>query len=291
MGIDESFEKLMKLRGAKELQEVMKHWKKLSDNIEKIRDKKLIILPDMLWISNNSVNKTEILSRMSRYLVDLNNLMDFSSSVRYFEFYLVYDNNGQDFPELRRFIYEINRIKGFKNNFEGVVYIDITEWTDHLYDSRFAAFLEYLATNSASWLIVLNVTDPDEETEKKVEKELSAYLRIEKVKFDLPNTDDYLDEIEATLSGYGFHLDDGARALMAESLEKICKSGRLNMAQTVKHLCADIVYRSLGAKKRAALVLSAKDLRYFASDGAYVNKLIENHEKREKNKIGFVGGF
>lgn len=42
------YEQLMNIRGISELQEVVKHWKKLSDNIERVKIDKINILPDML---------------------------------------------------------------------------------------------------------------------------------------------------------------------------------------------------------------------------------------------------
>lgn len=284
------YEQLMNIRGISELQEVVKHWKKLSDNIERVKIDKINILPDMLWISNSNVNKTEILTNLSNCLYELNNLMDFSGSTRFVEFYLGYNDNESGFPELIRFIDTIDQIKGFRNDYAGVIYIDISEWVDHIDDVRFSSFLEFLATNSAPWLIILNLTDPDEQAVERIEKTLSIYLRIERIKFDSLDISDYHTMLETTLRDYGFSLDEGALDLLKKSIEKICENDQTNMTQTIKHMCADIIYRLLGAETDSLFTLNAEKLNYFSSEGAYVKRIIQNGEKRQKIGIGFIGG-
>jgi len=282
------YEQLMNTRGITELQEVVKHWKKLSDNIERVKIDKINILPDMLWISNSNVNKTEILTNLSNCLYELNNLMDFSSATRFIEFYLGYDDDNEPgFPELKRLIDTIDQIKGFRNDYAGVIYIDISEWTDHIGDVRFSSFLEFLATNSAPWLIILNITDPDEHAVERIETMLSIYLRIETIKFDSPDIVYYFTMLETTLHDYGFSLDEGVRDLLEKSIEKICENIQTNVTQTVKHMCADIIYRSLGAETGSLFTLNAEKLSCFSSEGAYVKRIIQNNEKRQIIRVGF----
>ena len=286
--MDQSYKKLMSIKGVDELKRVVRKWQKLSDNIHKTGTERLNILPDMLWVSDNGINKTELLSYMGDYLYSLDNLMSFSGDKRFIEFYLGYEENGT-FEEMKRFRYDLNNVRGFKNYYEGIVYVDISEWVRHLEDKRFIAFLEFLATNSDTWLIVLNINNDSPKKVTQVEGVISTYLRIEKIRLNLPKNADLLDYAENILSDYGFTLTDGAKKLLMKSLAKMRMSKKFDGLNSVRYMCSDIIYTSLSNKSSNLFSLTAKDLEAFSADSDYVNRIIENYEKKHK-VVGFLGG-
>lgn len=288
--MSQCYDSLMRVKGVPELKQVFAQWQKLSDNIKKTGTDRINILPDMLWISENGINKTELLSLMSDYLYELGNLMSFSSEKRFIEFSLVREGNGSDFTELTRLNTQINAVKGYRNSFEGVIYIDISEWADHTDDWRFLTFLEFLATNSSVWLIILNVDRYAVGSFRRLESVLSSYLRIHKVRLEAPSTEEYFNYALSILDDYGFVLDGEARGLLRESLSKMRKSKRFDGVGTVRYLCSDIIYRSLSRETEDLYALSAKDLSGFSADSEYVSHIIESGEKRERSRIGFGGG-
>lgn len=110
-----------------------------------------------------------------------NNLMEFYGDVKFFEFLLNYCHPNEYFSELQRLIDKIDNAAGFRNEFKGIVHIDINEWIDHFEKKHFVSLMECLSSNSNKWLIVLSVYSDKKEKIHNLNAFLSLYLRIEKI--------------------------------------------------------------------------------------------------------------
>ena len=285
--MNQYYDEIMEIKGIGGIKKTVKNWGNLSKNIKSTKAEKLNILPDMLWISSNSINKTELLNLLGKYLYSLGNLLNFSSDRRFIEFYLGYDEGDKNFSEFTRFRATLNFVKGFKNYYEGIVFVDISEWVEHSDDKRFIAFLEFLASNTDDWLVILNINKKSLKKIADIEGTISTYLRIEKIVFELPKTADLFEYAAQTLALYDFYLNSEAENLLRKSIEKMRGSKRFDGVNSIKYMCSDIIYSSLSRKGGDHFLLTAEDLSEFSSDSDYVMRLIENSEKRELNKIGF----
>ena len=247
---------------------------------------KPIILPNMLWIAKSGVGRTSLLRLLSNYLYEQGNLMDFYGEVKFFEFMLGYCKPGEVFTELQRLTGEIRKAAGFRNEFRGIIHIDINEWLYHLDDHNFSSFMEYLSSNSDNWLIVLSAYSKNKDEIKKLKAVVSMYLRIEALTIELPKTESLVSFVETELEDYGLRIDSDAKEILRTSIEKLRENKYFDGYKTLKMLCQDIVYDFFSDCEVQRDLLTAKELVDFSADSEYIEKMIYKIE--QTRKIGFV---
>lgn len=284
--MNQFYKAIMELKEAEEFKKVIMRWHTLSENMRTRPLKAPIILPDMLWVAKSGVGKTNLLNLMAEYLSQQDNLMEFYGDVKYFEFLLGYCNPNERFTELHRLIDEINDAAGFRNEFKGIVHIDIKEWINHFEERHFVSLMEYLSANSDNWLIVLSVDSDNQSKIHNLTAFLSMYLRIERVTLSFPKTKDLFGGIEDMLKQYGLTLQDDAKKLLFGTIEKLRNNKYFDGFRTIIKLCQDIVYDVYSNESVETLALSAQMLEKFSADSAYVKKMIANIER--VNRIGLV---
>ena len=283
--MNQYYDEIMALHDAEDFKSVISRWQTLSENLKSLPTDAPVLLPDMLWVARSGVGKTKYLRLMSEYLASSGNLMDFYGDVKFFEFLLSYCSPNQPFTELRRLMDEVYNAAGFRSEFRGIIHIDINEWLDHYEENHFISLMEYLASNSDKWLVVLTVYSESEEKIHNLISFLSMYLRIEKLTLPLPKTEDLFFYIENQLSAYGLSLSDDAKKLLHDSIETIRKNKYFDGFKSIKMLCQDIVY-TVYSKQTDAAVLTAEQLSSFASDSEYVRRTVSNIEK--VSRIGLL---
>lgn len=284
--MNEYYNEIMLLADADEIKAVVNRWNNLSENIKVKPANKPIILPDMLWIAKTGVGRSRLLRLMSNYLYEQGNLMDFCGEVRYFEFMLGYCKPGEVFTELQRFTDEIRKASGFRNDYKGIIHIDINEWLRHLEDSNFISFMEYLSSNSDNWLIVLSAYSDNNDEIKKLKAVVSMYLRIEKVTLELPKTENLVVFVEKELDDYGLKIDDSAKRLLSKSIERLRGNKYFDGYKSLKMLCQDIVYSVFSECSVKSDVLTENELGSFSENSEYIEKMIYKIE--QTRKIGFT---
>lgn len=286
--MNQFYKQIMSLKEAEDFKRVIKRWHTLSENIRTRPLDTPIILPDMLWVAKSGVGKTNLLKLMSEYLFCQNNLMEFYGDVKYFEFLLGYCKPDEHFTELNRLIDEVDNAAGFRNEFKGIVYIDINEWLDHFEEKHFISLMEYLSANSDKWLIVLSAYSNNEDKIHNLNAFLSMYLRIERVNLSFPKTEDLFGFIEDMLNKYGLTLDNGAKTLLYSTIEVLRKNKYFDGFKTIIMLCQDIIYDVFSNENIEKLVLDADMLSKFSPDSEYIKRMLANIER--VNRIGLLSG-
>ena len=277
---------IMNLKEVEEFKRVIKRWNILSENMRTKPMNAPIILPDMLWVAQSGVGKTNLLKLMAEYLSSQNNLMEFYGDVKFFEFLLNYCHPNEYFSELQRLIDEIGNAAGFRNEFKGIVHIDINEWIDHFEEKHFVSLMEYLSSNSDKWLIVLSVYSDKKEKIHNLNAFLSMYLRIEKITLSFPKTDELFEFIEDMLNQYGLTLKEDAKKLLFDTIEKLRNNRYFDGFKTIIMLCQDIVYDVFSNENIEELSLGANMLSKFSADSDYIKNMVANIER--VNRIGLV---
>ena len=284
--MNQFYTEIMNLKEAEEFKCVIKRWNVLSENMRTKPLNAPIILPDMLWVAQSGVGKTNLLKLMAEYLSSQNNLMEFYGDVKFFEFLLNYCSPNEYFSELQRLIDEIDNAAGFRNEFKGIVHIDINEWIDHFEEKHFVSLMEYLSSNSDKWLIVLSVYSDKKEKIHNLNAFLSMYLRIEKITLSFPKTDDLFEFIEDMLNQYGLTLNEDAKKLLFDTIEKLRNNKYFDGFKTIFMLCQDIVYDVFSNENIEELSLGANMLAKFSADSDYIKNMVANIER--VNRIGLV---
>ncbi len=284
--MDQYYQKIMELKEAEEFKHVIKRWNTLSDNIKSRPTDVPIILPDMLWVARSGVGKTNLLRLTSEYLASKKNLMEFYGDVKFFEFLMSYCSPESQFTELQRLMDEVDNAAGFRNEFKGIVHIDINEWLDHYEEKHFISFMEYLAIHSDCWLIILSVYSDDKDKIHNLNAFLAMYLRIEKVTLSLPKTEDLFVYIESHLQKYGLSLAEDAKGLLYDTMEELRKNKYFDGFKTIKMLCQDIVYSIFSQSDVHDTTLTAAMLSDFSAQSEYVKRTVANIER--VNRIGLI---
>lgn len=278
---------IVETEGMKTLTNQLERWKQLSQNIKKRTFNDPIIIPDMIWITPNGIGKTVMLEHMAEQLEQMNNIMDFYGDVQFFEFYFEYCKPDAPFLEMERLVNEVESAAGFRNEYHGIIHIDISEWMHNTDDRYFKTFLEYLSDNSDNWLIVISMPEVEKECVSKATAIISSYLRTETLTFSLPDTAGLLKIVKDYLNSYGLKLDKAASAVLADSIDALRNNKYFDGYKTISMLCKDIVYHVFSSSEVSEHEISEDTMHYFKSDGEYISKMIYNDNQRNINKLGF----
>ncbi len=280
-----AYEKIMNKKGLDEFQRLVTKWKTLSEGIEARSTGLPIILPDIFLISPSGTGRTMLLSLLAEFLSERRNLLEFYGDVKYFEFMLNYCRPEEPFTEITRLMSQVNVAAGFRNEYKGILFIDVDEWLGHFNEKHFISFLEYLSDNSDDWMVVLSVLGGKKQQARDMETVLSAFLRIETITVEEPTTPELLYYFEHLLERYGFSLSEDGRELVVKTVEKLKKNEYFDGYKTTKRFCQDVVYTVYASGVPQNTVLDSAALERFAPDGAYANRTAP--KLTDLKKIGF----
>lgn len=280
------YDKLMSFKGADELKEMITKWNTLSENISKRTFDAPIVLPDLFIYTRPGYGNTRLLALLSEYLDSKQNLMSFYGDVKFFEFKLEYCEPHSDFTELYRFIESVQAAAGFRNEFRGIIRINIDEWVGHHKEKHFLDFLQFIQTNTSYWLVVVTLSNHRENDETKaMESLVSMYLRIVKITLHLPDNKELVGFMEEYFAKYGLELDDSAKPMLEDSLAVLRESEYFYGLHTVKDLCSDIVYTLFSESTAVSACITADMLADFSADSDYIKRTI--HKIRKTATLGF----
>ncbi len=275
------YEQLMNFKGADELKELVGRWEILSENISKRSFDAPIVLPDLFVYTRAGYGNTKLLSLLSDYLDSKQNLMSFYGDVKFFEFKLEYcDPDTDGFKELYRLIDSIEAAAGFRNDFKGIIHINVDEWVGHHREKYFLDFLQFLRMNTAYWMVVLSISDNIENDDtREMEGVVSMYLRIEKITLHMPSVKELVEYASEYLSKYGLALDGGARDVLMGSVEILRNNKYFNGLNTIIYLCSDIVYSLFSESTTVGNIITAEMLSDFSADSEYIRRTVIKIEK------------
>lgn len=280
-----TYTKISELKEAKDFMRVLEKWDRLSERIEK-NGHVPMVLPDLFWIANSGVGKTNLLRLLSEYLYECGTLMEFHGNVKYFEFMLDYCTPDRNFGEIHRMIDEVKNAAGFRNLYKGIISVDIEEWIGHCEEKHFISFLEYLSSNSEDWLIIFNVSGDAGRATDKLESILSMFFRLEKSVLSLPSTDVLVDYISEQLQIFGLNLDESARKLIFNAIEKMRQNKYFDGYKTLLILSQDIVYEVFSGEEAPNMEITADKLKRFSENSDYIRRTTWKVEN--KTKIGLT---
>ena len=267
------YRQLMEYKGAQELQEHVRRWEILSENLSRRFLDAPIVLPDLFMYTPRGYGNTNLLSLMAEYLSSKGNLMSFYGDVKFFEFRFEYCPEGRDFREIYRFIEAVNNAAGFRNEFKGIIRISVDEWVGHHKEDNFLDFLEFLQLNTDYWMIILTVSDEKENEETKaMEAVISMYLRLETVALHMQTDEELADFAVGHFEKYGLKLDEGAKKVIEGSIAELKKNKYFGGLRTVQSLCNDIVYSVYSESTDISRVITADMLSDFGPDSEYIKR-------------------
>lgn len=282
------YENIMNHPGISELQELVKKWDVLSDNLSKRSFDAPILLPDLFVYTKPGHGNTKFLYLLADYLESKGNLMSFYGDVKFFEIKLDYCEPDSEFSELHRLIDSINAAAGFRNEYRGIIRININEWVGHHKEKYFIDFLNFLQKNTTLWMVILTISNTAEnETTKEMESIISMFLRIETVSLFKFETADFIAYADEILAKFGLSADDSAKELLSGSIDVLRKNEYFYGLHTVRDLCSDIAYTVFSKEKTSDNVLTAEMLNDFSADSEYIRRTV--HKINKSGSLGFKG--
>lgn len=280
------YEQLIKFKGAQELGEIVKKWEILSENINKRAFDAPIVLPDLFMYTKPGCGNTELLTLLAEYLDSKKNLMTFYGDVKFFEFKLEYCKPDNEFGELYRLIECVNSAAGFRNEYKGIMRINVDDWVGHHKEKHFTDFLQFLQLNTAYWFVILSISNSGEtEKTKEMESLASMYLRIQKVTIHHPTNDEFIEHACEQFAKYGLTLDDSGKQILKESIELLRKNKYFYGLNTVTDMCNDIVYTLFSETTNVNNVITGEMLGAFSVDSDYIKRTVT--KVKTKTIIGF----
>lgn len=269
------YDRLMEFKGANELLELVKKWEILSENISKRTFDAPIVLPDLFVYTKPGYGNTNLISLLADYLESKQNLMSFYGDVKFFEFKLEYCKSGDEFRELYRLIESIESAAGFRNEFKGIIRINVDEWVGHHKEKHFLDFLQFLQINTSYWMVLLTLSNHSEKEEtKEMEAVVSMYLRIEKVTLHMPSDVELTEYASQHLAKYGLELAEDAKKLLTESIGVLRNNKYFYGLHTITDLCNDIVYSVFSKSTNVDNVIRAEMLADFSADSEYIKRTV-----------------
>jgi hypothetical protein len=264
---------------------LIEKWDQLNNNLEAESPNAPVFLPDIFLTSGSGRGNTMLLHLLTDFLMARPNLMKFYGDVPFFEFYLNYCEPRSYFDEIPRFIREVSNAAGFRNEFKGLILVEISEWMDHCTEKHFINFLEYLSDNSDNWLVVLSVSDRDTEKVDRMLGVVSAFLRLEIIHVEPPTETELMAFLKEQLALYGMTLSMDAEKLLAETIGLLMQHEFYDGYKTVRSLGRDIVYSVYSNRRKRNGNLTARDVATFRSDSEYISQTVR--KQQQFRHIGF----
>lgn len=264
---------------------LIEKWDRLNSNLEAESPNAPVFLPDIFLTSGSGRGNTMLLQLLTDYLMARPNLMKFYGDIPFFEFYLNYYDPNSYFDEIPRFIREVTHAAGFRNEFKGLILIEISEWMDHCTEKHFINFLEYLSDNSDNWLILLSLPDREPEKVERMLSVISAFLRLEVVNVAAPTDVELMAFLKEQLGLYGMTLLSDAEAILTETIRLLMQHEFYDGYKTVRNLGRDIVYSVYSNRRKRTGTLSARDVVSFSADSEYISQTVR--KQQQFKHIGF----
>ena len=189
--------------------------------------------------------------------------------------------------ELTRLIDEVNHVAaGFRNEYKGVLVIDITKWKEHFKEEHFLQLLDYLVSIDQKICLIFIAEEFEEEEMKELEKVLFSYMRIEKIEITIPTEKSLMIYMKRKLEEYGFELDIKAQEMMENLMSELLTLKNFDGYKTVKRLCQDIAFELCSQSIEVDAVITVEKLNKYTTSGVYISKMRDSVKKRP---IGFGG--
>lgn len=273
------YDQIMSLKGLSGFKEVIERWQRFSENITRYQAKQALVLPDLVWISDNGIDKTGLLSLLTNYLDEAENMVEFYGNVKYFEYYLEYVPDKTNFHEIQKLAEKIRDAAGFRSEYKGLLSIELGEWVGHFHEENFINLLKFLATMDNDIMFIFNIHNYDPEAVEQLMKTLVLFFRIEVIEMTLPDSEELGVYIKNDIQEYGLNLDPEAEAMVIATVNKLREDQYFAGYQMLDRLAADIVYSVYTSTPPYDGIVTKGMISAFAPDGMYVSELIQNNTR------------
>lgn len=273
------YDQIMALNGLSSFKDVIERWQRFSENLTRFNAKKGLVLPNLLWVCDNGIDRAGLLRLLTNYLDKSENLVEFYGKVNYFEYYLEYDPTTTSFVEIQKIAEKIRDAAGFRSEYKGVLSIELGDWVGHFNEEKFIDILKYLSTMEADIMFIFNIHNYDRKSVEQLMQLLVLFFRLEVVEMNLPDSEELASYVKSEISGYGLNLDDEAEQMVVASVNKLREDQYFAGYEMLDRLAEDIVYSVYTSTPPYDGVVTKGMISAFSPEGMYVSELIQNNTR------------
>ncbi len=273
------YDQIMALNGLDGFKDVIERWQRFSENITRYKSKQELVIPDLLWISDNGIDRSNILKLLAGFLETSGNLVDFYGNVKYFEYYLEYIPDKNNFHEINKLAEKIRDAAGFRSEYRGILSIELDEWVGHFYEDNFINVLKYLSSMEDDIVFVFNIKNYNSLSVEQLMQLLVLFFRIEVVEMKLPDSEELGAYIKKEISEFGLNLNEDAEATVIATVNKLRRDQYFAGYDMLDRLAEDIVYSVYTSTPPYDGVVTKGMISAFSPDGMYVSELLQNNMK------------
>ena len=273
------YDQIMALNGLSGFKDVIERWKRFSENLTKFNAKQELVLPDLLWVSDNGIDRSGLLKLLTGFIDVCGNLVDFYGNVKYFEYYLEYVPDKKDFHEIQKIAEKIRDAAGFRSEYRGLLSIELDEWVGHFNEENFINTLKYLSSMEDDIMFIFHIRNYNSESVEQLMRLLVLFFRIEVLEMALPDSEELCSYIRKEISEYGLNLDEEAENMVVATVNKLREDKYFAGYEMLDRLAQDIVYSVYTSTPPYDGIVTKGMIVDFAPESLYVSELIQNNMK------------
>ncbi len=207
-------------------------------------------------------------------------LLRFTGDRRWLNFRLDYCV-GTEFPSFSLMLECMHRHSGYRNEFGGVVRVDLTDWTGYTDDNRLDDSLAFIHDFSDRVLFIVSVSTDDPRIAAALKSKIRRWTNCVTADVAKPSAEVWTGYAAERLSASGHLLTADAQQLLSETVGVLSEQMHFAGMREINALVSAIL-NEIGSIRR----ISAKHMAAFSADGEWV----ASHMDTEKFIIGFSGG-
>lgn len=273
------YDQIMALNGMDTFKDLIGRWQRFSENLTKFGGKQQLVIPDLVWVSDNGIDREGLLKLLTGYLDESKNLMDFYGNVKCFEHYIEYVPEKINCHEIEKLAEKIRDAAGFRSEYKGILSLELGEWVGHFHEENFINILKFLATMDDDITFIFNIPNYDHRSVDQLLGLLVLFFRIEVVDMHLPDSQQLASYIKKEISEYGLNLDAEAEEMVVATVNKLREDQYFAGYEILDRLAEDIVYSVYTSTPPYDGIVTKGMISVFAPDGMYVAELIQNNTR------------
>lgn len=272
------YDQIMSLNGLEGFKELIERWQRFSDNITRFQAKQELVIPNLVWVSDNGIDRSNLLRLLTGYLDTCDNLLDFYGNVKYFEYYLEYTEERNN-HEIQKIAEKIRDAAGFRSEYRGLLSIELDEWAGHFHEETFINILKYLSSMEDDIMFIFNIHNYNPDAVQELLQLLVLFFRIEVIDMNLPSSEELGNYVRREISEFGLNLDQEAEDMVISTVNRLREDQYFAGYQMLDRLADDIVYSVYTSTPPYDGIVTKGMISAFAPDGMYVSELIENNAR------------
>lgn len=258
------------------LKELYQGWE---NTRKKIDDTNIWInLPNYFLKMNNNDSLEKIASEITNELKKYD-LVSFSCDTKYYVFSLSLPiHDDENFPSFKRFFdFYRHELSKFNIAYQGVLFIDISEWIRlHAYNrNQFKDFLEFINVIKEG-VIIFFVSDTPWSDNEYAYRLIKNKIRIEQVEVRDDFTQEGVDYIKTLADNRDIKIEDKALKALPEMVSTILRVRGNRASESIRDIFNEILYQKSKNASDTLKTINFNDIKDYLKGGKFEKSMQAN---------------